>query len=332
MTEELNLKYFRNGLLSVNLIICGLFALLVYLNFQRHANIVLGSLKPPYPAPRRERKTQHFLTLFTTWVHNERTSRVQNMTILNWSRFRPEVKFVVYTNDVKVTSLLHGLQDWYARKVPSTLTPRKIPVLKYMYIETMKHFDSKFYSFVNSDMLFTHNLIDTIKYLDLFLNVSSTPLLLVGKRINVLGINKRESTSDLQLAHAAKTRGISMPSHAADYFISNKLFPWMYIPDIVIGAPRYDNWLMQLSRKEAIVGIDVSQTVLAVHHSLTTKHYLSRYRPFSDFNIKLLEVMFGVSSFPDGKTDCLRLLTKYAEDRKTVVLVNRTRYKDYCRG
>ena len=252
------------------------------------------------------------------------------MTILNWSRFRPEVRFVVYTNDVKVTSLLYGLQDWYTRKVPSTLTPRKIPVLKYMYIETMKHFDSKFYSFVNSDMLFTHNLIDTIKYLDSILNISRNPLLIVGKRTNVLGINEAEATSDSNLTRAAKTRGTLMPSFAADYFISNKLFPWMYIPDLVIGAPRYDNWLMQLSRKEAIVGIDVSKTVLAVHHSVSKNFQLSSLKPFAHFNDNLLKVMFGTNSVPDGRTDCLRLLTKYTDRDKTVVVVNRTTYPPYC--
>jgi hypothetical protein len=35
---------------------------------------------------------------------------------------------------------------------------------------------------------------------------------------------------------------------AADYFISNKLFLWKYIPDLVVGRPIIDNWLVWYSR------------------------------------------------------------------------------------
>ena len=116
------------------------------------------------------------------------------------------------------------------------------PLIRVMFQEATAIFKSQFYAFANADILFDRGLIDTLRALQAF--DFPDGLLVVGQRHNV----KVELLEDFEPGshlspwkHQAQLFG----PDAQDYFITTKDgFPWERVPDLVVGRPAYDNWLL----------------------------------------------------------------------------------------
>jgi hypothetical protein len=66
----------------------------------------------------------------------------------------------------------------------------------------------------------------------------------------------------------ARTKGRLFISNAQDYFlIAGNRFPWHRIPDIVIGRPAYDNFVVAMAIRDGVSVIDATASILAVHQS-----------------------------------------------------------------
>ena len=66
--------------------------------------------------------------------------------------------------------------------LPVSKTGKGVPVLKNMYLDAIKVFNSTFYAYTNSDILFTDTLVITLlSVLTSNLN-KSHPVMLIGRR------------------------------------------------------------------------------------------------------------------------------------------------------
>ncbi|OWF55608.1 hypothetical protein KP79_PYT11298 [Mizuhopecten yessoensis] len=152
--------------------------------------------------------------------------------------------------------------------LPIRKSGRGVPILKYMYRDVMERYVSPLYAYSNGDILYSHSLIDTLKAV---MNSSylpnDKPIMIVGRRTNVQNVTSEEAISGKSVNKTANIRGKLFTVWGEDYFITSANYPWMSIPDVIIGRRAYDNWLVLNARKQNHVTIDATHTLLALHQT-----------------------------------------------------------------
>ncbi|KAJ8321514.1 hypothetical protein KUTeg_000935, partial [Tegillarca granosa] len=232
------------------------------------------------------------LTLFTTWIHVEDKVNIHENTIKNWASFRPFIKPVLFSNDSRLIKLCRS-SEWDVLPL-NKVSKEGIPVLKNMFIEIISRYRSTFYGFANSDILFTSELIHTLHgVLTTSLFDTAKPAMFIGQRKNVEnmcdGIGEKWKAIDF----ISSKSGSLFHEAAQDYFITNKIFPWKDIPEVVIGRIAYDNWLVIHSSQKGYQIIDATKTLLAVHQTTKYGNFEGFKHSNMDYNIKLLAGLFG---------------------------------------
>ena len=163
------------------------------------------------------------LTLFTSWTDNSEKYLVHNLTVHNWMSLRPYVIPVIFTNETEVADECRRM-GWEVFPV-MVAAADGIPVLKYMYRDVMEAFNTTFYAYSNSDILYTDSLVDTlVALLNSNFNLQA-PILLIGKRTNVNFVKEKEISSWKNLKTLAKSRGKLFVDYAEDYFITTRVYP-----------------------------------------------------------------------------------------------------------
>lgn len=205
------------------------------------------------------------LTIFTTWNPSMQKPIVYKNSITNWRSLTSGVRTIVFTNDSEITRIAkHEKVD----VMPITRTACfGTPVLRTMFEEVMRLPQrTKLYAYSNADIIFNDGLVKTLTEITKSRHFKDGPILIVGKRIDVnismFNDPKINTTKDVDIL--AKYGNLSW-GFAADFFFTNELFPWEYVPDLVIGRALIDNWLIWYARRVGAKVIDVTGTVIAVH-------------------------------------------------------------------
>ncbi|KAJ8308230.1 hypothetical protein KUTeg_013104 [Tegillarca granosa] len=227
------------------------------------------------------------LTLFTTWDPNDGKDSVHDNVIVNWSTFMPKINLVLFTNDTNIGNKVKE-RGWKVFPVVHHAAGGT-PVLKTMFNTVMYHFNSTFYGFSNSDILFVDDIMDTLYTAHVQFG-ETKPIFVTGRRINVPHINLKEAASYDNIRIAAKTRGTLFEIHSADYFISTKSFPWNTVPDLVVGRPAYDNWIIGHARcvGSGVQVLDATDTILAIHQTTKSGNHDGHKHTQSNYNDKLI--------------------------------------------
>ncbi|XP_071173245.1 uncharacterized protein [Mytilus edulis] len=245
------------------------------------------------------------LTLFTTWPTKAEKFLVHNSTIKNWNSLYPFVRSVFFTNEEDLASRVKSM-GWSV--LPIVQSAVGIPILKYMYTDTMLKFKSTFYAYSNGDILFTEGLVETLISLltsDLDFN---KPLMIVGQRTNVQDMTQDETSSFDKIIQASN-RGKRFTPYAEDYFITNAIYPWKECAEVVIGRRAYDNWLVLNARKRDHITIDGTKTILAVHQTTKAGNFEGHGRPNSNYNDRLLVKLYRRVYYGSGLTSCTSYYT-----------------------
>lgn len=266
------------------------------------------------------------LTLCTTWTDETSRYAVHNLTIRNWILLRPYVIPVVFTNDSTVAYKIkqHGLDVLPIRMAAAG----GIPILKYMFQNIMSTYNTAFYGYTNSDILFTDTLLETLAWIMNSTHVLENPLMIIGKRTNVQPVREKDTTSWKRLYKVATGRGKLFTGLAEDYFITSRIYPWKETPNLVVGRPAYDNWLVYHARKQNHTVIDATNTILAVHQTTIAGNDEGRGRNYSSYNHDLLVKLDSEINYLTGVVDCANFKTVY--DKKSVVVVSR-KVPRYCK-
>ncbi|KAL3860529.1 hypothetical protein ACJMK2_010647 [Sinanodonta woodiana] len=293
-----------------------------------------------YPWKQRElikNRTKPLLTLFTSWLDTEDKYLVHNITSVNWLALRPFVVPIVFTNEAAVGKV-YARAGWLVLPV-RVAAADGVPVLKYMYLDAMKQFESDFYTYVNSDILFTNTLVDTL--IEILQNnqtfhnsaqsnsTSQHHTLIIGRRTNVFNITMEEGSSWSELTKVAKKKGELFRSDAEDYFITSSSYPWIDIPEVVIGRRAYDNWLVMNARKQKHQVIDASETILAVHQTTKDGNYEGMKKKTKEHNHNLLVTLYKNVQYSLGVTECAEYQTTINTGKISIIF--RTNLATYCR-
>ncbi|XP_046570030.1 uncharacterized protein LOC124278353 [Haliotis rubra] len=251
---------------------------------------------------------------------------VRNNTLKNWANLKPHIRPVFFSCNIKEANdiIQHG---WEVLPV-SKSAASGIPVLKYMFLDVIRKFKSKFYAYSNGDILFDEGLISTLKTIVSRYFPPTNPILITGQRTNVQKVTVAEGTSIERLSIIAKQRGRLFITLAEDYFITDPTFPWGSIPGIVVGRPAYDNWLVLNSCKLDHTVIDGTATILAVHQTTKAGNFEGRTHRNRNFNSGLLYSLYRTVKYAAGSTSCAPLVTKRNETG--IYISRRTRFPRSC--
>jgi hypothetical protein len=246
------------------------------------------------------------LTIFTTFSSSAEKYVCRNNTIRNWMFFGTIVKPIFFSDDADLLNQIKS-KGWDVQRPSKTAIG--IPILKYMYLDAMKTYRSKFYAYVNGDILFTQSLIDTLRFIASSSEINRThPMLIVGQRTNVKNVGEQQASTHEHLMKISKT-GKLFPEYGEDYFITNANYPWHDCPEVVIGRVAYDNWLVMNANKRGHTTLDATRTLLALHQTTRKGDYEGRSHPNRDFNANLLKKLYKKINYGSGLTSCTRKYT-----------------------
>lgn len=266
------------------------------------------------------------LTLFTSWSIKSSKNHVHNNTVVNWSTFMPRVNLVLFTNDSGLSSYVED-RGWVTFPIVNHAAGG-VPVLKYMFETVMKTFNSTFYGYANSDILFDSSLITTLT--TIFNNFENTkPIFISGRRTNVDFLTSKEAASYGNIQKAVKTRGTLYDNNAEDFFITNKHFDWLSIPEVVIGRRAYDNWLVFHARSTGTTTVDVSRTLLALHQTTEEGNKEGHTHSDPDYNHNLLTKLILKIQYEKGFTSCMKYETFQSLCDETEI-TERLKLPNYC--
>ncbi|XP_055955971.1 uncharacterized protein LOC130012325 [Patella vulgata] len=237
-------------------------------------------------------------------------------TFLNWKKFKPHVQPVVFTNESAV--IAQAIEYGWKYLPLLHMSPYHVPILKYI-LSAME------YAYVNSDILFDDGLIKTITAVNSAPSLpKNEPLLIIGQRTNVLSVTLAES-STFQKLHRISKRGQLFGKDAEDNFITDHSFPWETIPELAIGLPAYDNWLVLFARAGNMTVIDCTATMLAVHQTTTTKkgNMEGHSHDHNKYNFEVINKVYKTVDYSGGSTHCTNWITRYNGTSKLVTFPQR---------
>lgn len=288
-------------------------------NAEKTLNSIVDSVRGLVAVCRRRNESRKLtralrnpvITLFTTWPETNDTEKmsIHKRTLKNWASLKPKVEIVVFTNSTQDAKT--------AEKYGADVLPilkhygGGAPVLGWMFEMVKKgHMISSLYGYVNSDILFTDRFILTLEAIIRSKGLNK-PFFIVGRRINVKGVNDNETETFRDIETVAKQRGELFGANAEDFFISNAAFPWPKIIDVVVGRLAYDNWIVgHVICNMKIDVIDVTDTVTSVHQTSAAG---GNFEGFKNKNAHYNNALFkkkGITpKFESGFTICAPELT-----------------------
>lgn len=248
------------------------------------------------------------ITLFTSWKSSPEKYLVHNSTLMNWSSFIPKVKLVLFTNDsaLRTEAITYG---WTVFHIIHHV--EGMPVLKHMFQKVISSFNSTFYGYSNSDILYTDSLLESLRVVNR--TYGSENLFLTGRRTNIPHLSLKEVVSYDNIRRAAASRGELFVVSSEDYFLTTSRFHWNKVPELIIGRPAFDNWLVGYARCHFYHVIDMTDTVLACHQTTKAGNKEGlHHKTLTAYNHKLL-TKFGITThYEAGYIICPKIKTYYS--------------------
>ena len=274
------------------------------------------------------------LTLTTTCGSSADRLIVCKNAIMNWARLSTNVNLILFDTDPELR-LLGETFGWLTVRPPSTLYG--LPVLKELFIRAQQLYSTPYYGYANGDLLFTDDLLVTLRAISGYHFHGNKGLLIVGRRTNF-------NLTDLSSAHRYSfeevrwraLNGSLFQYNAQDYFIVTKdSFFWPDLPNFVVGRVAYDNWLVTRAILDRVLVVDATDTILALHQTGRGGNFeghksrllKGKEKESASVNEKLAGRWY---SYDLGRTFCSDLLTTWSPDGRHVVLKTRRKWGIRC--
>lgn len=211
------------------------------------------------------------MVLFSSWTKRGGTvskGRVYRNIIRNWKSFYPAVQPLVFTADHEVYEIAVQNQ-WFALPEKSNKKCAGPPLLPHMFVDAKAHVPNAFlYGFSNADILFSDNLMQTLKFLENSAELRNKSMMIIGRRTNYdFHLHPQEFISKTEIDQIVSKK--DQVQKSSDYFFTTKDFPWDNVAPLSIGRPAFCRWVMSYAHKIGAIVIDTTITVSALH--LTTE-------------------------------------------------------------
>ena len=161
---------------------------------------------------------------------------------------------------------------------------------------------------------------------------------MIGRRSDVFIAHRRLYLPN-DVERVAQSEGKLHPAAGVDYFaIARNVFPWHHVPDLIIGRPGYDNFLVATASLYNVSVVDATRTVVALHQTDAEGIGSGHRRIDSKYNRRIIrrytEARHGCS-----RTDCTKYVTMLTDrvsqnvlrynasghEKRAIVVVKRSR-------
>lgn len=208
------------------------------------------------------------------------------------------------------------------------LSPIRVPILKFMILNTMNKYNAHFYGFGNGDVFFTTSLVKSLQTILSSNLYSKRPMLVIGQRTNVQNVTE-EKASSFERIHELSKKGNIFSPWGEDYFITDSTYPWKGCPGIVIGRGGYDNYLVLNTRKQNHTTIDATKTLLALHQTTKAGNKENLMHLNSTYNINLLKHLYKGMNYAAGISSCTSYYTELNQRTKNIQILPR-KVNEHC--
>ena len=141
------------------------------------------------------------------------------------------------------------------------------------------------------------------------MQVFSSATMVIGRRCDVPVINRTLYLPD-DVEHVAASEGKLHPSGGIDYFaIADNRYPWHRVPDLVIGRPGYDNFLVSTASLCNVSVVDATKTVVALHQTDEEGVGSGHRHKDKNYNRRIIR-RFTAGLRGCWRTNCTKYLTK----------------------
>ena len=268
-----------------------------------------SSLLSPMAIPNNTATSHHLLTLFTTIKPSEERRTLHENTLRFWASLLPAVQPVLFYTEDEEPAFRARAEDmgWLVYKAPRL--NQGLPIIKDMFefVQNNVNTTAYFYGYANSDILFPVELCEVLmNILQMRANwIAERGLLLVGRRTDVLlsDLNNFDppfSSNDLETKFTHMQEGSDL---SLDYFITShdKGFPFKELPDLVVGKPGWDNYLMTRALDHKLLTVDCSKVVRALHQ---TRDFSNHDIGWKSDKVCMNRDMLGFFYILKGSSEC----------------------------
>jgi hypothetical protein len=220
---------------------------------------------------------------------------IQKNAIKNWIKLEPKCQIFLFGNDHGVNDVA---QELNLKHFPDIARNKfGTPLLGDAFKITQKNAIHSIIMYVNADILFFSDLIQTVK------SIKLNKYLLCGRRWD-LDINKNINFEDKnwesELQNKVASDGQLHGYSGIDYFIFKKdLF---ILPDFAVGRGGWDNWVLFNARERDISIIDCTESIKVIHQNHDYNHL--SVKPENRRKLEEVKINFALAG---GKNNQLTL-------------------------
>jgi len=136
------------------------------------------------------------------------------------------------------------------------------------------------------------------------------PTMVIGRRSDVLLAHRRLFLPK-DVEYVALSEGKLHTAGGIDYFaIARNDFPWHHYPDLIIGRPSYDNFLVATASLNNVSVVDATRTVVALHQTDTEGIGSGHRRIDSNYNRRIIFSRYTEAFHSCSHIDCTKYITK----------------------
>jgi len=107
------------------------------------------------------------------------------------------------------------------------------------------------------------------QYISLLLQqVFGGAVLIVGRRADITVQDRELYRPESVHREVSNMRHRLHSAYGIDYFaIARNHYPWHLVPDLVVGRPKYDNFLIEIASMSNVTVVDATRTLTALHQT-----------------------------------------------------------------
>jgi hypothetical protein len=243
-----------------------------------------------------------FFTTFRTFGRSERNA------LKSWLSLHEETEVIVFTESPEALGEIDLPRTTVSNKV--TKHSSGLPLLNGLFHEASTMSKFTLLCYCNSDIILMPEFLERAVILDTL----SNPCIAVSQRVDVT-IDFDIDFSDLTAVSSLRTlvheKGKVHPPYGSDIFIFPKgVYDHPAMPDLVVGRPAWDNWMIYDARKRFNRLVDITGSWPSVVHQdhpgnynpSTPAHQVNyQYLPPRDLYTFILE--YANYEWKDGKME-----------------------------
>jgi hypothetical protein len=195
---------------------------------------------------------------------------IQRNALRSWQQVHPDVEILLFGDDSGAAEVSRELGIRHVPHVRKNRYGTNYVASIYDQAQELARHDLMCY--VNCDILMLDDFLRAVERV----SSMSEPFLMAGRRWDV---EIREPLAFETPAWQDETRKLAIqtnrqrPSQWIDYFVFRRGFFHKQIPNLVVGRPGWDNWMLWYALHSGAKLIDASAVVYAVHQNHDYSHH-----------------------------------------------------------